>query len=123
MRKLPPGVEPAEFEGALKAFARAVGSDWVFDDQITGIHSYRDPFAIADQDRTWRALRSHWRPHWRSRWRAAPVPVIGLTQRSAFVLFAGLAAVHGLYPDPQTDFSGRHGDFMSWALTPLSTGT
>lgn len=50
-RKLPPGVDSGDFKRALDGFAGVVGKQWVIADEEAGLNSYRDPFAIVDDDR------------------------------------------------------------------------
>jgi len=48
-RPLPPGIDEATFGNALKAFRDAIGGQWVFDDPVTDLPGYRDPYAIVDE--------------------------------------------------------------------------
>lgn len=47
---LPPDVTHKQFAWALAAFREAVGENWVFADDSDELISYRDPYAIVDED-------------------------------------------------------------------------
>ncbi|MFT4585903.1 MAG: 4-cresol dehydrogenase (hydroxylating) [Gammaproteobacteria bacterium] len=49
-RVLPPGIDEPTFRRALVAFASAIGKQWVFDDPDADLPSYRDPYAIVDDN-------------------------------------------------------------------------
>jgi 4-cresol dehydrogenase (hydroxylating) len=49
-RVLPPGIDEPTFRRALEAFASAIGEQWVFDDPDADLPSYRDPYAIVDDN-------------------------------------------------------------------------
>ena len=47
---LPPDVSHKQFTQALVAFREAVGEKWVFADDNDELISYRDPYAIVDEN-------------------------------------------------------------------------